>query len=212
MKRTKVERELSPEKKEAILEGAMQEFLKQGYAAASMDRIATAAGVSKATVYNHFQDKENLFTALVERFVQKKFQTIFGPLDSQVFQGEPKVVLRQLATNVLNMASCEGRFLNFMRLVIGESGRFPALARAFISNVEKSAFQKICQYLASHSELALTDVEATARIFIGALVHFIIVQDMLHGGDIMPMERDRLIDKLIALICDRPSSELSNSG
>ena len=212
MKRTKVERELSAEKKEAILEGAMKEFLAQGYAAASMDRIATAAGVSKATVYSHFQDKENLFSALVEQLVQKKFQSIFGCVDSQAFQGEPKIVLRQLAANMLNMAHFDEQFLNFMRLVIGESGRFPALARAFISNVEKSAFQKICQYLASRSELSLTDVEATARIFIGALVHFIIVQDMLHGGDIMPMERDRLIDKLIALICDRPSSELSNSG
>ncbi|NJK50272.1 TetR/AcrR family transcriptional regulator [Candidatus Gracilibacteria bacterium] len=206
MKRTKIQnsdRELSVEKKKAILEGAMKEFLAQGYAAASMDRIATAAGVSKATVYSHFQDKENLFSALVEQLVQKKFQNIFGCMDSQAFQGEPTIVLRQLATNMLNMAHCDEQFLNFMRLVIGESGRFPVLAQAFISNVEKSAFAKLCHYLASRHELVLSDVEVTARIFIGTLVHFIIIQYMLHGGDILPMERDRLIDNLIKLICDR---------
>jgi TetR/AcrR family transcriptional regulator, regulator of autoinduction and epiphytic fitness len=208
MKRTKVERELSVEKKEAILEGAMKEFLAQGYTAASMDRIATAAGVSKATVYSHFQDKENLFSALVEQLVQTKFQNIFGCVDSQSFQGEPKIVLRQLANNMLNMAHCDEQFLNFMRLVIGESGRFPVLAQAFITNVERSAFSKLCHYLASRPELLLSDVEATARVFIGTLVHYIIVQYMLHGGDIMSMESDRLIDNLIKLICDCPRESI----
>jgi AcrR family transcriptional regulator len=204
MKRTKtkgIERELSAEKREAILKGAMQEFLLQGYAAASMDRVAKAAGVSKATVYSHFRDKESLFSALIEQLVQKKFQTVFGPLDGQAFEGEPKIVLKRLATNMLNHVKTDEQFLNFMRLVIGESGRFPQLAQAFISNVEKSAFGKLCQYLASRSELALSDVEATARIFIGTLVHYIIVQHMLHGNEILPMEGDRLIDRLVTLIC-----------
>jgi TetR/AcrR family transcriptional regulator, regulator of autoinduction and epiphytic fitness len=204
MKRTNtkgIERELSAEKREAILKGAMQEFLLQGYAAASMDRVAKAAGVSKATVYSHFQDKESLFSALIEQLVQTKFRTVFGPVDCQAFEGEPKIVLKRLATNMLSHVRTDEQFLNFMRLVIGESGRFPQLAQAFIKNVEKSAFGKLCQYLASRSELALSDVEATARIFIGSLVHYIIVQHMLHGKDILPMEGDRLIERLVTLIC-----------
>jgi TetR/AcrR family transcriptional regulator len=64
------------EKAEQILTGAMQEFLVHGYAATSMDRVAKAAGVSKATVYTYFQDKEGLFAALVQRFAQRKFSII----------------------------------------------------------------------------------------------------------------------------------------
>jgi len=41
-----------------------------GYAATSMDRVAIAAGVS-TTVYSHFQDKEGLFTALIQRLVEE---------------------------------------------------------------------------------------------------------------------------------------------
>ncbi|NET52594.1 MAG: helix-turn-helix transcriptional regulator, partial [Merismopedia sp. SIO2A8] len=63
-------------KAEVILEGAMQEFLAHGYAATSMDRIAAAAGVSKATVYSHFQDKEGLFTTLIQRLAQERYRTI----------------------------------------------------------------------------------------------------------------------------------------
>lgn len=188
------------EKIEAILTGGMQEFLKRGYAATSMDRVASASKVSKATVYKYFQDKETLFKALIERLVQRKFRAIFQPIDNQEWQNEPEVILRDLANRVLDVSTSEPQFLNFMRLILGESGRFPQLARAFVSNIERTTFKLLCEYFNSCPYLKLDDPEATARIFIGTLVHFLIVQEMLHGRDIIPMERDRLINNLIDLI------------
>ncbi len=188
-------RQLSPEKAEAILTGGMQEFLAHGYAGTSMDRIAAVAGVSKATVYSHFRDKEGLFTALIEQSVQGKFRSIFE--HSSDLQAEPKIFLRELAIRFSDMSTNEPQFLNFMRLIIGESGRFPPLAQAFVRNVERTSFQMLHQYLAACPQLKLADPEASARIFIGALVHFEIVQEMLHGKDIVPMERDRLINNLV---------------
>ena len=52
-------------KREAILASATQLFLELGYEGSSMDKIAKLAGVSKLTVYNHFQDKEHLFGAAI---------------------------------------------------------------------------------------------------------------------------------------------------
>lgn len=189
-------RQLSPEKAEAILTGGMQEFLAHGYAGTSMDRIATAAGVSKATVYSHFQDKEGLFTALIEQLVQGKFRSLFEPSPENL-QLEPRIFLYELANRFLDISVNEPGFLNFMRLIVGESGRFPQLARAFVRNIERNSFGMLQQYLAACPQLKLADPEATARIFIGAVVHFLIVQEMLHGKDIVPMERDRLINNLV---------------
>jgi TetR/AcrR family transcriptional regulator, regulator of autoinduction and epiphytic fitness len=195
------DRQLSPEKTAAILDGAMQEFLTRGYAAASMDRIAATAGVSKATVYSHFADKEGLFQSLIQQLVQKKFCAIYGTADDPRLQGDPSIVLRYLANHVLDTSMSDPQFLDFMRLIVGESGRFPELARAFVRNIDHSACQYTNQYFKSHADdLKLVDPEATARIFIGALVHYMIVQVMLHGADIMPMERDRIVDTLINLI------------
>ena len=53
------------------------------------------------------------------------------------------------------------------------------------------------EYFEACPQPNLADPEASARIFIGAIVHFLIVQEMLHGKDIVPMERDRLIDTLV---------------
>ena len=189
-------RQLSSEKAAAILAGGMQEFLIHGYAATSMDRVATAAGVSKATVYSHFQDKERLFTALIEQLVQGKFRSIFDTTD-RAEPPEPKIFLRELADRFLDMGANEPQFLNFMRVIIGESGRFPELAQAFVRNIERNSFGMLCEYFESCPQLKLADPEASARIFIGAIVHFLIVQEMLHGKDIVPMERDRLINTLI---------------
>jgi TetR/AcrR family transcriptional regulator, mexJK operon transcriptional repressor len=56
-------RELPAPKRHQILSGARQVFAELGYERASVDVIASRAGVSKATVYNHFADKEALFVA-----------------------------------------------------------------------------------------------------------------------------------------------------
>ena len=189
-------RQLSPDKAAAILAGGMQEFLAHGFAGTSMDRVAAAAGVSKATVYSHFQDKEGLFIALIEQLVQGKFRSIFDTTDRAV-PPEPKIFLRELADHFLDMGANEPQFLNFMRVIIGESGRFPELARTFVRNIEQTSFRILHEYLETCPQLKLADPEASARIFIGSIVHFLIVQEMLHGKDIVPMERDRLINTLV---------------
>ncbi|MEP0793730.1 TetR/AcrR family transcriptional regulator [Trichocoleus sp. DQ-A3] len=185
------------EKAEQILTGAMQEFLVHGYAATSMDRVAKTAGVSKPTVYTYFQDKEGLFTALVQRFAQRKFSIIQRFLPSE---GDAFVVLRQLLTKALNEIICDGEEIALLRLIIGESGRFPELAQIFVRTLVKPGVETLSQYLASSPNLKIADPEATARIFLGALVHFMMVQKMLHGQDILPMESDRLIDSLMNLL------------
>src|SRR6218665_183527 len=54
-----------PEKRAAILTAAKQLFPDLGFDGTSMDAIAAAAGVSKLTVYSHFNDKESLFIEAV---------------------------------------------------------------------------------------------------------------------------------------------------
>ncbi|BAY61171.1 TetR family transcriptional regulator [Calothrix brevissima NIES-22] len=192
-----VEKENSLDKVEQILQGAMQEFLKNGYAGTSMDKVAVAAGVSKATVYSHFQDKEGLFKVLFEQMSRQKFNSIFG---TEPPQGEPAIVLRQLGIKALEQMVKDEQHCAFMRVIIGESGRFPELAQICVRAMIQPVVETLTQYLASHPELKINDPEALARILVGSLVHFHIVQDVLHGKDILPMESDRLINTMTNLI------------
>lgn len=46
-----------------ILESAMREFARDGYAAASMNNLCATGGISKGIVYHYFADKDSLYLA-----------------------------------------------------------------------------------------------------------------------------------------------------
>ncbi len=105
----------------------------------------------------------------------------------------------------LNNIQSDRNFHNFIRIIIGESGRFPELAKAYVNNIAKPAIETLTQYFKSHPELKLEDPEATVRVMVGSLVYFVMLQEMLHGKDILPLEGDRLIDILTDLITKHQS-------
>lgn len=185
----------------------MKEFLANGYAATSMDKVAAAAGVSKATVYSHFQDKAGLFSAIVRQLAEEKFGSGFDPRDEAAMQGKPGVVLRRIAENILKKADTDSQFCEFMRLIIGESGRFPELAEPYVQNLAKPLIGGLTRYLSAQDELRLCDPEATARMFAGTLIYFVLLQRVLGGDALMPFESDRIINNLIhSLLASTTSS------
>lgn len=185
-------------KREQILQGAMRIFLHHGYATTSMDRVAAEAGVSKQTIYSHFQDKEGLFRALIERVTIRRLQAEYQS-ESELFQGEPVAVLSKLANSILHRIE-DPEYIALIRLVIAESGRFPELAQLYSNTVVQYGFRNLSAYFQSHPELNISDPEATTRIFMGTIIGFILSQEVLQGKHTMPMEKERLIKSLIRCI------------
>ncbi len=64
------------QRREAIIETAEEFFLNEGYENAMVDQIALQAGYSKATIYNYFESKEDLFTAVIAETFEKLFQIL----------------------------------------------------------------------------------------------------------------------------------------
>lgn len=196
------------EKAEQIFEGALQEFLVHGYAGTSMDRVAASAGVSKATVYNHFGDKEGLFIALVRGLAQKKYQIMAESHNAELMEAEPAVVVRQIANTILDNSLDDQQHLAFVRLVIGESGRFPELAKTFVHHLGKPGIEVLTEYLTTQCYIAIRDPEAMARVIIGTLAHYVLMQEIMQGKEIVPMERDRIIDTLVDLVEHHPKRDI----
>src|SRR6202030_3631458 len=57
---------LMARKRAAIVDAALKAFLEAGYAEASVNRIAAAAGVSIKTLYRHYESKDDLFSAVMQ--------------------------------------------------------------------------------------------------------------------------------------------------
>ncbi len=110
----------------AILEAAETVFLERGYAGASIDAIIERAGGSKASVYGIFGNKEGLFSALVTEGADRIALSIGAapkdvPLDD---------TLREIGRKFLAVVLRPQR-VALVRLVIGESGRFPQIGDIF---------------------------------------------------------------------------------
>jgi len=62
---------LEPDKQEAILQAAGEEFAEKGFEAASINRIIKKSGMSKGSVYYYFEDKADLFATTLEKSTQR---------------------------------------------------------------------------------------------------------------------------------------------
>src|SRR6266508_2749686 len=66
------------ERRAAIVEAAMEEFIARGFAATRLDDIAKRAGVAKGTIYLHFRDKESMFEELIRTAIVPMITRLWG--------------------------------------------------------------------------------------------------------------------------------------
>ena len=97
-RRTKAEAETT---RAAILDAAEVLFYQHGVSRTTLEKIAIAANVTRGAIYWHFQNKADLFNAMLER-VRLPFQTMLSELDNDT-NAEPFAQLQQLFTNGLQL-------------------------------------------------------------------------------------------------------------
>src|SRR5580765_5059248 len=71
--------ERAAERRQAIIEAALDEFIARGFAATRLDDIAKRAGVAKGTIYLHFKDKESMFEDLIRTAIVPLVGRMQGP-------------------------------------------------------------------------------------------------------------------------------------
>ncbi|MEM8917398.1 MAG: helix-turn-helix domain-containing protein [Pseudomonadota bacterium] len=67
----------------ALLDGAMEQFTRHGFAKTSMSDIAKASGVSRTSLYNHFRTKEDVFRALSSRINDRVYCEVVAAIGSE---------------------------------------------------------------------------------------------------------------------------------
>jgi TetR/AcrR family transcriptional repressor of mexJK operon len=114
-------------KPEAVLAAAKTLFMERGYGATSMDDIAKRAKVGKATVYEHFQSKEELFAAVVNREC-RGHAALVRALDP--VEGDLRARLVRFARVLLDVL-IRPEMIAIYRTIIAETVRAPQLGTAF---------------------------------------------------------------------------------
>ncbi len=147
-----------------VLRGAREVFMADGFEGASVDDIARAAGVSKATLYSYFPDKRLLFMEMAQTECQRMSERILSTVDPQKPARE---VLTVVATQLIGFLTSEFAQQVF-RICVAESDRFPELGQAFYAAGPENGQRQLCDYLqkaVDAGELDIDDIPMAAEQF-----------------------------------------------
>jgi AcrR family transcriptional regulator len=158
--------ECIPAKRRKILDGARQVFAEQGFDRATVDQIAARAGVSKATVYNHFQDKQALFVAAVVELCDDFRAGLERCLEDPA--GDPEHVLQSIGEQVM-MVSLSPSTSCLYRQAIAEAQRLPEIGRMVFERATIPVQETVASHLRRWNEvgaLRIDDPRSAAIAFV----------------------------------------------
>lgn len=192
---------LSDKKRLHILEAAEQLFYQQGVEQTSMDQVAQLANVSKRTVYNHFDTKDALFHAILDRMREQLGGTepvIFDP--SEDLQAQ----LTRIAVQEAALLTSDS-FLRTARVAFLHMLRQPELAKRLSGKKIgcMSFLEEFLQQAVAAGVLEVEDAELAAKQFVMQLKSFLFYP-RLYGFDVPDEQQERyIIEQTVAMFLAR---------
>ena len=117
---------------EEITAAALEQFVERGYAGTRLEDVAARAGISKGTLYLYFENKEDLFKAVVREGLVSPIAEIRGVVDQ--FEGSTFELLRMMLSGWWERVGAT-RVSGIPKLIFAEAGNFPELARFYVDEV-----------------------------------------------------------------------------
>jgi TetR/AcrR family transcriptional repressor of mexJK operon len=155
-------------KDESILHAAGDLFMGRGYEAVSLDAVAQAAGVSKATIYARYADKDALFSAVLRNECESVVSTdSFLPSPDQ----SPRDTLILLAERFLELVTGE-KAIQMNRVIVAEADRAPRVAELFYETAVLSLKSRVAGWIETENELGrlqVKDPHGAAWRYLGAV-------------------------------------------
>jgi AcrR family transcriptional regulator len=155
---------------EEIISAALELFVERGFASTRLDDVAARAGVSKGTLYLYFENKEELFKAVVRGNVLPLLQ--HGESLVETFSGSCADLLEQLVRGWWELTGST-QIAGIPKLVIAEAGNFPDLAKFYYDEVilrALSMFRRLLQRGCNSGEFREVAIDHLVRVALAPLV------------------------------------------
>ncbi|MDN5786653.1 TetR/AcrR family transcriptional regulator [Pseudorhodobacter sp.] len=182
---------------EEILTAALQEFGEKGFASASMGSIATRAGIARTTIYLYYDSKDAIFEAAL---LDRLGGMIASATDLLAIDAPFATVLeRVLRTYYDRIVGTDAAVL--LRVMIAESGRFPALSVFLRDNMLASVEALLTRLISIgiqrgevRAEVAALDLNVVLAPAVFAVVFGLMF------GETAPLDKERYIRSHLQII------------
>ena len=177
--------ELRQERRQKILEAALELFALSGFHATSISKIAQKAGISKGLIYNYFESKDQMLDAIIEGAMQEG--------DSIINQGNQQDPGANLKLMIEAFFTEMKQNQHYWKLVstLGLRAEFPKINQLIRDRL--MAYMEIIKQMLQQIGIENPGMEAKVlgATFDGIALHYLL------GGEEYPLEdvKNYLIDK-----------------
>ena len=174
--------------RKAIVAAAIKLFSEKGFEQTSMEELARAAGVGKATIYGYFKTKGEIFLAFCEEEVEYAFAALDAKLDAEAPLAE------QLVAQMMGQLTFVTQNREFGR-IFARKMTFPDDKMVLKSReLDVRYFGKLAEVLAKAQARNELPRETDLLLLIGHLhALYIVVLSSYYTGDIENLEEGRLL-------------------
>ncbi|NNE67698.1 MAG: TetR/AcrR family transcriptional regulator [Pyrinomonadaceae bacterium] len=167
-----IHRMAGDERRQQLLEVAMHLFSKHGFSGTTTKRIAEEAGVSEAMVFKHFENKDQLYTDIIDhKACSLGMESPMSVLSDFVEAKNDFGVFYHLALNALNHHRQDTEFI---RLLLHSALEGHAMARTFFDSYVTTIYESIGEYIEERQkDGAFREVnpKIVVRAFSGMFIH-----------------------------------------
>jgi len=185
---------------EEIIAAALDLFVERGFASTRLDDVAARAGVSKGTLYLYFENKEDLFKAVVRGNVLPMLQ--LGEQLVERFPGSSADLVRQLVRGWWEMTGST-KIAGIPKLMIAEAGNFPDLAKFYYDEVilrALSMLRRVLQRGADAGEFRAVDVDHLVHVALAPLVMLAVWRHSFACCEREQLQPDRYLDTYLDML------------
>jgi AcrR family transcriptional regulator len=198
----------SAARRAAILEAALDEFCKKGFAEARVEDVAARAGVAKGTIYLNFKDKQALF----EELIRSTLGAHLGRLEAVHLQSGQSMrnTLEAILLPLIEAARV-GRIGDLIRLMIAESERFPHLSEFYYREVlspAMSAISRLAREAIKAGELTGDELVRFPQIIGAPLVVTLLWSKLF--DKFAPLDTSGMLGAYLDLIFAPPAPDISS--
>jgi AcrR family transcriptional regulator len=165
------------ERRQAIIDAALDEFIARGFTATRLDDVARRAGVAKGTIYLHFKDKESMFEELIRTALVPLIGRLHAP---PPIGGSVRDALEGFASTFIREVAGTRRG-DIVRLIVAEGPRFPAIADFYYREVVSrglAAMQALIGLGVARGEIKQKDLARFPQILVAPVIVAVIWQSL----------------------------------
>jgi TetR/AcrR family transcriptional regulator, mexJK operon transcriptional repressor len=143
-----------------ILDAAQEEFMRAGYSQANTNRMARDYGISKATIFKHFQTKQELFEAVITRIAERWHAAIDWP---SIEADDPETWLNRFGTSALaRLLEPDALFVS--RNAITEGWTYPEIRQIWPRLATRPIVELLASKLSTWADAGLIKAESSENL------------------------------------------------